>query len=224
MMYGVTADRLNFCRSIHIRFFYVRSINMEDQVLIERNCRRINVIILRSCGHSIGRRAAGNGLLVSELSPVFFRILNEIFLIHGIRVKLERVRFHVFFKCLTMLFRNNPGTGKAVVPSVLHNDLRITKITGRYFFIKHFRCQNRIIDIFLKCYSAVIRNRKTLSLSVRLCCCIHKIELAVFHDRVAGAASAYRFILFIRYKGDGKGFPCHKVGGCHMQPVHRTPL
>ena len=224
MMYRITADRLDFCRSIYRRFVFLLIVNMKYQILIERNGRLIFVCIFRVCAGSLSGRTTRNNRIISVLSPVCFRILNEIFLIHGIRIELERVGFHVFFKCFSMLFRNDPCAGKAIVPSVLHDDLRIAEVTGRYFFIEHLCSQHRIVGVFFECYAAVIRNRETLSLSVRLCCCVHENQFAIFLDRVAGAASADSFVLFIRHKGDGKSLPCYEVGRGHMQPVHRTPL
>ena len=56
MMYRITADRLDFRRCTYTMLFCLLILNMEDQILIERNRLLIRVFIFRVCIGSLSGR------------------------------------------------------------------------------------------------------------------------------------------------------------------------
>ena len=135
------------------------------------------------------------------------------------------LRFEAVFPGFIRLFLiNDSGAGQEIIPAVLHEEMGIPEIKGRYFFIQHFGGENGVSLFFDESDASVCRFGEALPLQVRLGGGIDQVQVSVFLDGGSGAAAAPDFVFLIGDQGDGQHVPVHEVIRREMAPVHDPPL
>ena len=119
---------------------------------------------------------------------------------------------------------NDSGTGQEIIASVLHEEMGIPEIKGRYFFVEHFGGENGVGLFFDESDTSVCRFGEALPLQIRLGGGIDQVQGAVFLYSGSGAAAAADFIFLIRDQGDGQHVPVHEVICREMAPMHDPTL